>query len=320
MHISHIFSSDLQRAFKTAEAIRLAQPNTVKTVTQLQLLREQDFGFYEGKRFDELPKDSDKSGRETHRKTHMNSEEFKGVESKQSMIARAEVFLNGYLLSLLGKVGNEEAAVVVAHGIILTYLWRGILARFEPGNILVAPGVVAGGNGKGLEYLGGWSNTGFLDLEIKLKVLPIPNLPAPSMESASPVHQAEAVDSILSSLPTVKLLPKPKPLLSTDGENSPPTKPLVIPSVPVVQQAQHPALSDGSLPLPQTQPRAAEPKNVSAASITPQMLLDMSLVVKAVNNQEHLKGLKKTRGGIGSSKHDEKQKTVDSFFKRRKLG
>jgi hypothetical protein len=46
----------------------------------------------------------------------------------------------------------------------------------------------------------------------------------------------------------------------------------------------------------------------------------MSLVVKAVNSQEHLKGLKKTRGGIGSSKHDEKQKTMDSFFKRQKLG
>lgn len=39
------------------------------------------------------------------------------------------------------------------------------------------------------------------------------------------------------------------------------------------------------------------------------------LTVTAVNNVEHLQGLKKTRGGIGSAKFDSKQKTMDSFFK-----
>jgi hypothetical protein len=42
-------------------------------------------------------------------------------------------------------------------------------------------------------------------------------------------------------------------------------------------------------------------------------------VVNAVNSQEHLKGLKKTRGGIGNLKHDSNQQKVDSFFKKRKL-
>jgi len=51
----------------------------------------------------------------------------------------------------------------------------------------------------------------------------------------------------------------------------------------------------------------------------PRGLGELSLVVKAVNSQEHLKGLKKTRGGIGSLKHDSNQKTVDSFFKKRRL-
>ncbi|SCV50779.1 uncharacterized protein FFB14_11626 [Fusarium fujikuroi] len=37
-------------------------------------------------------------------------------------------------------------------------------------------------------------------------------------------------------------------------------------------------------------------------------------VVK-INSVEHLKGLRKTRGGIGSAKFDAKQKTMDSFFK-----
>ncbi|KAF5022912.1 hypothetical protein F66182_5031 [Fusarium sp. NRRL 66182] len=41
----------------------------------------------------------------------------------------------------------------------------------------------------------------------------------------------------------------------------------------------------------------------------------LQLCVVKVNSVEHLKGLKKTRGGIGSAKFDVKQKTMDSFFK-----
>ncbi|RGP68932.1 hypothetical protein FLONG3_7993 [Fusarium longipes] len=37
--------------------------------------------------------------------------------------------------------------------------------------------------------------------------------------------------------------------------------------------------------------------------------------IAKINSVEHLKGLRKTRGGIGSAKFDAKQKTMDSFFK-----
>ncbi|PNP77732.1 hypothetical protein FNYG_08813 [Fusarium nygamai] len=37
--------------------------------------------------------------------------------------------------------------------------------------------------------------------------------------------------------------------------------------------------------------------------------------VLKINSADHLKGLRKTRGGIGSAKFDAKQKTMDSFFK-----
>lgn len=50
--------------------------------------------------------------------------------------------------------------------------------------------------------------------------------------------------------------------------------------------------------------------------------LGFKLFVKSVNCVDHVKGLKKTRGGIGSAKFDDKQKTMDSFFKpsrKRKL-
>jgi probable phosphoglycerate mutase len=48
----------------------------------------------------------------------------------------------------------------------------------------------------------------------------------------------------------------------------------------------------------------------------------LKLSIERINSMDHVKGLKKTRGGIGSAKFDDKQKTMDSFFqpasKRRK--
>ncbi|KAI0407114.1 histidine phosphatase superfamily [Xylaria palmicola] len=48
------------------------------------------------------------------------------------------------------------------------------------------------------------------------------------------------------------------------------------------------------------------------------------MTVEYTNNVDHLQGLKKTRGGIGSAKFDSRQRTMDSFFtpasKKRKLG
>lgn len=48
----------------------------------------------------------------------------------------------------------------------------------------------------------------------------------------------------------------------------------------------------------------------------PPLAVDIQLSVKRINCVEHLQGLKKTRGGIGSAGFDEKQKTMDSFFSR----
>lgn len=43
---------------------------------------------------------------------------------------------------------------------------------------------------------------------------------------------------------------------------------------------------------------------------------DIHMTVTTVNCVEHLQGLKKIRGGLGSLGHDEKQQTMDSFFSR----
>ncbi|KAJ8059742.1 hypothetical protein OCU04_011386 [Sclerotinia nivalis] len=253
--VSKIFSSDLQRAVKTAEAIRTAQDNgTSLEVTKLELLREQDFGHYEKKPFHERSKDSNKTGKEIHSEAYRGDPGFKDVESKESMKRRMETFVKEHLMHLLGINDSnldDYTIAIVAHGIILGHLWRVILRQFNPKNVSIGPDVP--NPEQGLEYLGGWSNTGYLELVIK------------SIPDVSPAK--------------VGLVP---PVLDEQSNDQTSVK-----------------LSNHDL------------DNVEVI---------MSLVVKSVNNQDHLKGLKKTRGGLGSLKHDSTQRTMDSFFKKRKLG
>jgi broad specificity phosphatase PhoE len=272
---ARIYSSDLQRAFKTADAIRTAQ-GFRETVIQLPILREQDFGFYEGKRFYERPKDSRKSGKDAHLAAHRDEPGFVDVESKDSMTRRATDFVNQHLVELMETLEGDLAVVVVAHGIILNHLWRAVLRRFRSSKISVAPGVA--GNDRGLEYLGGWSNTGLLDLEVKA---------------------GAAVTPTEVTKPPILVPPVPPEIVSIPISHATkiPTNAVVVPP-PVVDQ---------SISL------------VKAEPTSPAEILDRILVIKAVNDLTHLNGLKKTRGGIGSLKHDSSQTTMDSFFKKRKL-
>ncbi|KAK2610104.1 hypothetical protein N8I77_003560 [Diaporthe amygdali] len=66
-------------------------------------------------------------------------------------------------------------------------------------------------------------------------------------------------------------------------------------------------------------PRQASKENAVAAVDTRPAeapTLEILMTVTTVNSTEHLQGLKKTRGGIGSAAFDQKQKTMDSFFTR----
>jgi broad specificity phosphatase PhoE len=287
--VAHLFSSDLQRAVITAEAIREAQDPAPPETAKLQLLREQDFGFYEGKKFFERPREGNKSGKDAHLEAHRDEPGFVDVESKESMRIRVESFIDAHLVQLMHEVEEDKSVAVVAHGIILNYLWRAILRRFHP-FVTIGSSVQATGPGMSLEYLGGWSNTGYLDLEVKKRAGP----------SRGNVDSDGAATSA-TILSTVKVGTAPDPDLP-DGS------------------AAEDATSQGSLAPPQ------QPATGTSIPVDPSLILspshgskELHLVVKAVNSQEHLKGLKKTRGGIGSLKHDSNQKTVDSFFKKRKL-
>lgn len=175
---THVFASDLQRAVKTAEALLSAQTNddgsVPVTVRQLPILREQDFGFYEGKPFYARQRDSKKSGKDAHRSRHQDEPGFQDVESKESMTTRTNTFVAEHLGPLLqGTVSEQQPIVIiVSHGIILSHLWRSILGMFSKHTVALAPGLSVGSGGvTPLEYLGGWSNTGYLELDITSPVL-----------------------------------------------------------------------------------------------------------------------------------------------------
>lgn len=249
--MKQIFSSDLQRALKTATAIRLAQPlpncdaapEAESHVTALTILREQDFGYYEGKPFYARPRHSNKSGKENHRTQHQDDPDFKDVESKESMASRMSGFLQDHLVPAIRSVPMDRNSdiVVVSHGIILSQLWRSFLKLFAKNSITLSPGLSLGTGGiTPLEYLGGWSNTGYLELEL------LKNESSPAGDLA-------------------------------------------------ISTAATPTHSNTSLPLQ-----------------------DYKVIIKTVNGKEHLKGLKRTRG-VGSSKFDEGQKSIESFFKKRKV-
>lgn len=252
IRFTHISSSDLQRAYNTAEAVRLAQGCSKERnpeapaqleVSRLLVLREQDFGSCEGKSFSARQRATNVESKEAYISRHRQDPEFKDVESKESMDARMDSFVMEHLVPLLPVDSSKAEAIfaIVSHGIILNHLWKSCRKLFSRANITSVPGIEVRG---GLEYLGGWSNTGYLELDIQ------------RLPTEVPLDQSGNIQPMPPS----------------------PNK-------------------DTTLPL-----------------------LPLRMIVKAVNSTDHLKNLKRTRGGVGSATFDDGQKKIDSFFKRPRVG
>ncbi|OSS50519.1 hypothetical protein B5807_04925 [Epicoccum nigrum] len=258
LKFTHLFSSHLQRAVKTAGLIRDAQlpskhevkaAQDVLEVVQLRVLMEQDFGDLEGKKWSDMQADlRTKPG-------------FVAVETKEAMGLRADVFLDDHLLPLLNVMGNEpgHAVAIVSHGIFLSTLWKRLLRRLPSRSIYLAPDFRSAAR-PSLEHLGGWSNTGYLELLITRQDV------APSLTSKSNASWSHEL--------------KPNKIIGIVG---------------VPQEAVQEA-TDG---VPTTH--------------------DWTTTILTINGKDHLKGLKRTGGGVGSSRHDASQKGIESFFKRRKI-
>jgi broad specificity phosphatase PhoE len=279
IRFSHIFSSTLSRARRTAEAIATNQkwsnqPSSLQVV-QVPDLIEQDFGYYEGKTFQTRANEK-RPGKDTQRKRAEDGLDFVDVESKESMTKRADAFLDEHLLPLFFQDIKPHTmplrVAVVSHGILLGNLWRRLLARLPAKSVTISPDVVSARGTIILEHLGGWSNTGYLSLSFTEQNLP--ETTAVKVDVISP-------DTIASSEASTE---------SSDAA----------------------ALTSASL-TPVT-PTAM----VTSSRKAHVMLTGWSARINAIDSKQHLGGLKRQRGGIGSLAHDQGQKRLESFFKRQK--
>ncbi|CAK3987476.1 phosphoglycerate mutase [Lecanosticta acicola] len=277
VRFTHIFSSPLHRAAKTAEAIKLCQRDDGRAenlcnavdITKVPELIEQDFGYYEGKPF-HARSNPKRSGREAHRDQHKDEPGFQDVESKESMDSRADKFLDGHLLPLFEKDGAAPFVVgIVSHGMLLSHLWRRLLLRLPPKSVSVDPEVTAAKGSIILQHLGGWSNTGYLELAF-------------DRAAKSEVPQAFSLPATSKQDPT-----------------------------DLVQTATATTSSEGM-------PASATNSEASTSHDMPQMLNGWSILICAIDRKDHLIGLKRQRGGIGSSAHDKGHKKLDGFFKRQR--
>ena len=238
---AYLFSSDLQRAYKTAIAVQRAQleeNNLTVPLYQLKVLQEQNFGTFERMTFAARAKAAADS-----------ADDLQLPETKEAMMTRANEFLNDHLIPLLVSETTDEVlqVAVVSHGLILSTLWRCLLRRFAPSMVAIGRGVeIPAKDMLSLEHLGAWGNTGYLELDITL------------------------IDS----------------------------------SPDIVSKAQTSVSS-----------------NYAASSGAHSSILNRyKMTIVVVNSREHLQRLKRTGGGVGSSKHDDKQKHLESFFKKRRVG
>ena len=96
--------------------------------------------------------------------------DFKPKETAAAMSVRANTFLDDVLLPLfaLDDEEDEQNIAIVSHGLFLAALWRALLLRFKPSTVSLLPDAVDSGTRRPLEYLGSWSNTGYLDIIVKI--------------------------------------------------------------------------------------------------------------------------------------------------------
>ncbi|KAI0541623.1 histidine phosphatase superfamily [Xylaria digitata] len=149
--IRHLFASNLQRAYHTANAIAEAcqlqngdSTSVAPSVIRIDDLCEKDFGLSEGKKFGAKGNND-------------------GSESPESMRLRIDRFLDLHLSPIIDRLVAENATVVVvAHGIILNVLLKALLSCYPPksSSQLI-------GERSGSEYLAPWSNTGVLQARLE---------------------------------------------------------------------------------------------------------------------------------------------------------
>ncbi|KAF4314627.1 phosphoglycerate mutase family protein [Botryosphaeria dothidea] len=278
VRFTHIFASPLQRARKTAQAILGAQSSPALTITSVPAIQEQDFGSFEGKTWLEGPSAN-----------KPRPAGFVDPESKESMARRVDGFLDEHMAALWrsAAAGERNVVAIVSHGIILSVLWRRILRRLPPNSVSIRRELLIPGKPVSLEYIGGFSNTGYLELEMSSRGTPV----------------ARALDRVSGHTGTASSQGKHPTARGTAG------------SVASVANASDLTVDPAPAPASATERLPA----IGGADSSIPVLGGWTTQVVTINGKEHLQGLKRTGGGVGSSKHDTNQKSIDTFFKRRKV-
>lgn len=265
---------------------------SIPEVVQLRILMEQDFGDLEGKKWSEM-------------QTEMqNKPDFVAVETKEALRRRADVFLDEHLLSLLDARGDGSDCIVaiVSHGIFLSTLWKRLLRRLPARSISLSPNLQSAAR-PSLEHLGGWSNTGYLELLM-----------------TRPEARTAAVPAVAATSPT------PKPDVSQSGGQKLDD---TIGTVDVPQNATSKATggisaltdvaADAVISIDTTPTATAPLSSITPPSTEPRIAHGWTTTILTINGKDHLRSLKRTGGGVGSSRYDASQKGIETFFKRRKV-
>ncbi|KAM0428549.1 hypothetical protein ACHAPT_006909 [Fusarium lateritium] len=138
--VDHMFSSDLQRAVHTAQAILEAQKRAKDLkLVEVPELREKDFGSGEGMKFG-------------------LAFEHEGAETPEAMRERSDRFLDEHLVTLLH---GDTTVAIVAHGIILGVLFKALCARLS--SVTIAPNAQSRPLPPATSLRPSWSNTGYLE-------------------------------------------------------------------------------------------------------------------------------------------------------------
>lgn len=185
--ITHIFTSDLKRAFHTAEAVADAQrgmapvlggPKPDPKVAAIPELREKDFGSAEGVKY------GSRSGSGTVRSDS---------ETTEAMMVRVNRFIDHSLEPQLELHASKHITIaVVAHGIILGVLLRALETRFPAKPPLGPPETQSDPGAQASSF---WSNTGVLqakiervpsDVQSKIDEMTAPGKPAPAAPRRPP--------------------------------------------------------------------------------------------------------------------------------------
>lgn len=248
---------------------------------QLRILVEQDFGDLEGKKWSKMQT-------ELH-----NKPGFAAMETKEAMGRRADTFLDEHLQPLLDGPDDapDPVVAVVSHGIFLSTLWKRLLRRLQAKSILLSPDLQKTARFS-LEHLGGWSNTGYLDLHMTRN----------GVERSSLIADAA--------------LSKPDMIQPIESKPSDTIGVVDAPHTPPKEVTTGKATAAGVTTLAVSAPSARTTLRTSCV----RMARGWTTLILAINGKDHLKSLKRTRGGVGSSRHDASQKGIESFFKRHKVG